>query len=107
MRSATQRAETKRRFFGLFCYILLKMLTCSTKKKVYATREQAIQALLDSRVKFDFSPGPVAVYQCDDCGYFHLTSKGPIDETLRKQLSEGKIALQKEADRWLNKLKKR
>lgn len=85
------------------------MLTCSTKKKVYQSREQAVHALLDARVKYDFTRGngPVAVYQCDECGYYHLTSKGPTDEALTKKLSNGEIARQKEADRWLDKFKKR
>lgn len=84
------------------------MLTCPTKKNVYQTRDQAVHALLDARVRYDFTNGngPVAVYQCDECGYFHLTSKGPTDEVLTKQVSSGEIARRKEAARWLDKFKK-
>jgi len=69
----------------------------------------AEDALIEARAKFSYAPssGPIAVYQCEDCGFFHLTSKGKMNERLAKQLGEGKIDLQKEANRWLDKLKKK
>lgn len=85
------------------------MITCVTHKKVFLTHEQAEQALLGARVRYSYGQGsgPVGVYQCDDCGYFHLTSKGPLNETLRSQLDSGKIDREKEAAHWTSKLKKR
>jgi len=81
------------------------MLTCSTHKKVYQTQEIAEEVLIETRIKFD--KGPVAVYKCEDCGYYHLTSQGPVNERLAKYLASGKIKRQKEANDWLNKLKKK
>ena len=83
--------------------------TCPSHKKVYQSRGQAEDALLEARAKFDHTPntGPIAVYQCEDCGFYHLTSKGKMNEKLAKHLAEGKIDLQKEANRWLDKLKHR
>ena len=67
----------------------------------------AEDALIEARAKYNYAPGsgPIAVYQCEDCGFYHLTSKGKMNETLSKQLATGKIDLQKEANRWLDKLK--
>ncbi|HTE28793.1 MAG TPA: hypothetical protein VK666_00355 [Chryseolinea sp.] len=75
---------------------------------MFSTRQQAIDALVEARVKYTYRQGngPISVYQCEECGTFHLTSQGTVDETLRKQITDGKIALQKEANHWLNKLDK-
>jgi hypothetical protein len=84
-------------------------MKCISHKRIYQTHQLAVDALINARTHFDYAPnaGPIAVYQCEDCGYFHLTSKGEINETLAKHLKDGKIQLEKEANRWLHKLKKR
>lgn len=85
------------------------MANCVTGKKMYPTREIAEDVLIEARTQYDYADGsgPVAVYQCDDCGQFHLTSKGVMNEKLTQYLKEGKIQRQKEANRWLEKFKKR
>lgn len=85
------------------------MIKCVTQKKIYLTQELAEKALIGARTRFDYADGhgPIAVYQCDDCSYFHLTSKGPVNPTLAQQLKDGQIDRQKLADEWLNKLKHR
>ena len=78
--------------------------TCSTGKKVFLTLTMAEDALIETRIKFDYANnyGPVAVYRCDDCGYFHLTSQGTMNQRLADYIKSG--ALQK-ANRWLDKFK--
>lgn len=85
------------------------MKPCVTHKKMYATRELAEEALLGAWIMFEYGPnrGPVAVYQCQDCGHYHLTSSGPMNEKLAQYLKEGKISREKEANYWLDKIKKR
>jgi hypothetical protein len=81
---------------------------CISHKKSYSSLELAEEALIEARTKYDYAPnrGPLAVYKCEDCGQYHLTSKGKMNEKLSKHLAEGKIELQKEADRWIRKLKR-
>lgn len=76
---------------------------------MYPLESQAEDALLEARARFSYSSGsgPIAVYRCEECGFFHLTSKGPMNHRLAKLLKEGKIDLQKEANRWLDKLDRR
>ncbi len=76
---------------------------------MYASQEVAEDVLIEAQTRFDYRPnsGPIAVYQCEDCGQFHLTSKGPMNERLAKALAEGAIKRQKEANRWLDKFKKK
>jgi hypothetical protein len=82
---------------------------CISGKRMYSSQQVAEDVLIESWTRFDYTSGngPVSVYQCEDCGQFHLTSKGPMNERLAKALSDGKIQRQKEADRWLDKLKRR
>lgn len=85
------------------------MRKCVTHKRVYESYDSAVHALIDARTRFDYAgdQGPVAVYKCEECGYYHLTSQGKMNDTLEKYIAEGKIKLQKEADRWLDKLKRK
>lgn len=84
-----------------------KRLTCSTTKKIYLSESLAEDALIEARIQFDYPAGrgPIAVYRCEDCGYYHLTSQGLMNEKLKKYLASGSVEKQKEANRWLDKLK--
>lgn len=85
------------------------MIKCISHKKVFATQEMAEEALIDARSNFEYGnrTGPVAVYRCEDCGYFHLTSKGPTNPKLQEAIDSGKIKLQREANKWIDKLGRR
>lgn len=85
------------------------MIRCVSNKKVYLTADIAEQALIEAHTQFEYKQGsgPKAVYRCDDCGYYHLTSQGSMNQTLERLIKEGKIQRQKEANRWMHKLKKR
>ena len=76
---------------------------------MYPSQEIAEEALIEARTQFDYklNQGPIGVYQCEDCGYYHLTSQGKMSDKLASQLKDGKINLQKEANQWIAKLKKR
>lgn len=85
------------------------MIRCVTGKKVFITEAHAEDALIESWIKFDYATGhgPIAIYRCDDCGYYHFTSKGSMNGTLAKHLADGKIKAEKTANSWNDKLKKR
>jgi hypothetical protein len=85
------------------------MNRCKSGKRVFASHEEAIEALLAARTKFEYREGngPVSVYRCDECGFYHLTSKGQMNDTLRQSLSNGSIDRQKEADKWEERLRKK
>lgn len=85
------------------------MITCSTGKKIYTSQELAEEALLEAWTRFKFQPnnGPVAVYQCEDCGQYHLTSKGPMNAKLSQHLSSGTIEREQKANYWKEKFRKK
>ena len=84
------------------------MPSCSSHKKSYPSLTLAEDALIEAWIKFQYAPGsgPIAVYRCDDCGEYHFTSKGLMNERLASALSSGKIKRERESNDWMNKLKK-
>jgi uncharacterized OB-fold protein len=85
------------------------MKTCPSHKKMYPSQEVAEEALMEAHTRFEYgkSSGPIAVYQCDDCGHYHFTSQGNVNEKLKRYLASDKIRLQKEANKWTDKFRKR
>jgi hypothetical protein len=83
--------------------------SCPTGKIVYGSVSIAEDVLIELWSKNEYNPAsaPVAVYKCDDCGLFHLTSKGVMNEKLSLAISSGKIKRQREAGKWEDKFKKR
>jgi hypothetical protein len=84
------------------------MIKCKSNKKVYLTTIIAEEALIGARTRFDYGKqtGPVGAYQCDECGYYHLTSQGAINPKLAEYLASGKFKIEKEAQQWEHKFKK-
>lgn len=85
------------------------MSRCVSGKRMYESKQVAEDVLIEAWTRHDYTAGngPVAVYQCEDCGNFHLTSKGPMNEALSAAIADGRIQRQKEANRWLDKFKGR
>jgi hypothetical protein len=85
------------------------MRVCGGGKKSYVTRELAEEALIEAHTRYDFgrTSGPVGVYLCEDCGHFHLTSQGPMNQKLAEFLRTGQIQKSKEALKWEEKFKKK
>jgi hypothetical protein len=82
---------------------------CRSGKKLFETALLAEDVLIDLWSKNDYpeNRGPISFYKCDDCGYYHLTSQGPMSEKLAQYLSSDKARLNREAGKWLDKFKKR
>ena len=76
---------------------------------MYDSKEIAEDVLIDAWSRYDYATGrgPVAVYQCENCGRFHLTSSGEMNPKLAEFIKDGRIRLQKEANHWLDKLKRK
>ena len=73
-------------------------------KRSYVTETLAVNALVEARIKFDANTA-VAVYCCEECGQWHLTSRGPTHPKLASALQTGTVKRQKEADYWERKLR--
>jgi len=83
------------------------MLTCRTGKRVYQTENHAEEALIDAHSRNRYSgTGPISIYQCEECGYYHFTSKPPMNKRLAEAIASGKIKLQQQANDWNRRWKK-
>lgn len=96
----------------MFLYLYTKKIAmehCVSGKRMYSSQQVAEEVLIEAWTRYEYSEGngPVAVYKCEDCGQYHLTSRGPMNDKLSAALSGGKIQRQKEADRWLDKIRRR
>ncbi|MBX2963104.1 MAG: hypothetical protein KF687_11380 [Cyclobacteriaceae bacterium] len=83
------------------------MTTCSSGKRAYLNEAIAVEALIEAHIQFDYGKrsGPVAVYQCDECGQFHLTSTGTMNQKLQQYLADGTLEKLRRARAWSNKWK--
>lgn len=84
------------------------MNRCPSGKRTYDTEPLAEEALIQAYIQFDYraGTGPVAVYRCEDCGRYHLTSTGTMNARLSGLLADGTIQKQKQARQWEQKWKK-
>jgi len=83
------------------------MTACSSGKRCYSTYQLAEDALIDAHIYYEYGKGngPLAVYHCEECGAYHFTSRGPMNEKLARQLADGTIKKLKEAGHWQRKFK--
>lgn len=83
--------------------------TCPSGKRSFVTEQLAEDVLIELWSKNEYTPGkaPIAIYRCEDCGNYHLTSRSPMNEKLADAIAKGHIKLQREAHRWMDKLKKK
>ncbi len=78
-------------------------MKCSTGKYQYMSQDLAETALIDQHIYKGFKPheGPQNVYECDICGYWHLTSKvTERNERLQEAIDSGEMKKKQEAQRW-------
>jgi hypothetical protein len=82
---------------------------CPSGKRVFSSQQIAEDVLIECWIKNDYAAGqaPVAVYQCDDCGNYHLTSGGAMNPKLSELLSDRTFKLKREAARWSEKFKRK
>jgi hypothetical protein len=83
------------------------MVSCSSGKRCYISEAIAVDALIEAHVQFDFGKrsGPVAVYQCEECGQFHLTSSGAMNKKLEQFMADGTLQKLRTANKWSGKWK--
>ena len=85
------------------------MKKCPSGKIVYDSEALGEEALIELWTKFSYpsNSGPMNIYRCDECGLYHMTSRGPMNTKLAQYLSSEKGRINKEASIWLDKLKRK
>jgi hypothetical protein len=87
----------------------MKQRKCPSNKVIYMSHALAEDALIESWIRNNYAlgTGPLNVYQCDDCGNFHFTSKGAMNERLKREWDNGSIARARRAFDLEAKLRRR
>ena len=80
-------------------------MKCPTQKRLYYSEVMAEDALIEARIRF-VNNSAVGVYQCDDCGQWHLTSQGPLNARLKSMLDDGSISRENDAINWERKFRR-
>jgi len=83
------------------------MTKCVTGKSPFQDRALAIEALIQNHIRNQHrhGTGPLNVYQCDDCGEWHFTSKPPMAEELMDPVVQKRIRDEGRALDWEKKLR--
>ena len=76
---------------------------------MYPTEAIAEEALISAWITYNYprGNGPIGVYTCEDCGAYHLTSKGTMNKKLAEYLGTGEIQRNKDANAWLARMKQK
>lgn len=83
------------------------MKKCPSGKRGYVSEQLAEEALLGAHIHFEYrrGTGPVSFYRCDDCGDFHLTSTGTMNQALADAMASGRLKREQDAKRWEDKFR--
>lgn len=65
-------------------------MNCPSKKKAHTNIDAAEIALIEARIRFEGST-VVNVYECEDCGSWHLTSQGDVNPRLQEMIDSGAL----------------
>ena len=80
---------------------------CSSGKRMYETESLAVEALIQNHIINNYrgGQGPTNVYQCDECGHWHFTSKGAKNEIFDDSETIKMIEREKRALNWERSLR--
>ncbi|WP_132644093.1 hypothetical protein [Roseivirga ehrenbergii] len=78
-------------------------MRCSSGKIQYDSQQLAEDALIDQHIYKGFAEhqGPQNVYECRDCGYWHMTSKNAERlPRLQEMIDSGEMRKKQQASQW-------
>jgi hypothetical protein len=99
-------------WFEILLLIFIKtthLTACPTRKKMYSTEAVAEEALISAWITYQYKGGngPIGVYLCEECGSYHLTSKGAMNTKLEEYIALGKIERGADVEAWLDKIRRK
>ena len=85
------------------------MRQCITGKIAYERESLALEALLELWIRNNYvrGTGPITIYRCEDCGWYHHTSSGTMHPQLQDFIESGEFSRRRRAFEWEEKLKGR
>ena len=82
-------------------------MKCRSGKTAFETKELGEEALIQNHIRNNHreGAGPKNVYECDDCGEWHFTSRHPISDLLQDVEVQKRIASDQRSLQWEQKMK--
>ncbi len=78
------------------------MMTCRTGKRCFETEAIAEEALIQNHIvnHYQGQEGPKTIYQCDECGNWHFTSRGQFHPLFEDEEVVDRIKRERLANSW-------
>ncbi len=75
---------------------------CSSGKRSFDTYDLAIEALIQHHIINEYrkGEGPINVYECNECGNWHFTSKGEVNPLFEDDATQRRIKNERRANYW-------
>lgn len=82
-------------------------MKCSSGKRAYSNLVLAKETLIQHHIRNNYKrgEGPINVYECQECGNWHFTSKGAENEIFEDQEVMARIESERRAFLWEQKLR--
>lgn len=82
-------------------------MTCVSNKRSFGDQQLALEALIQHHIRNELAhdQGPINVYQCNDCGAWHFTSKGKKADILNEKEVVEQIKKERRAYQWEQKFR--
>ncbi len=83
------------------------MKACSSGKRCFETESIAVDSLIQHHIINDYpkGEGPINVYECEECGNWHYTSKGERNKILEDPETKAQIKKEHIANYWGRRLR--
>ena len=82
-------------------------MSCRSGKTSFESRELAVEGLIQNHIRrlHHSGKGPINVYECEECGNWHFTSRPPIIDELNDPEVIQRIKEEGRAFAWEQKLR--
>ncbi len=82
-------------------------MNCVTGKRCFVTESLGVEALIQNHIRNDYrkGEGPKNIYECQECGYWHFTSKGAEHEVFSDEEILKRIRTERQGFQWERKMR--
>lgn len=83
-------------------WLLSNYYTCTSGKRSFESEQLAEEALIQNHIRNEYraGQGPINIYECDECGCWHFTSKGMKHDLFNDEEVIHRINAERRAFHW-------
>jgi len=82
-------------------------MSCPSGKTSFISRELGEEALVQNHIRNNHrkGAGPQNIYECEDCGEWHFTSRPPVADILLDENVQERITKERRSFEWEQRMK--